>query len=47
MPNVTQLERDELLDLWISNRNSIAGVAAADEMMKRLWTDRKRQETTK
>jgi hypothetical protein len=44
-PNVTRLERGELLDLWASNRNSLIGAMAADEMMKRLYTDRKTRET--
>jgi hypothetical protein len=40
-PDVTRLTHDELLDVWIANRNSLIGAMAADEMMKRLFTNRK------
>jgi hypothetical protein len=46
-PDVTRLTQDELLDLWVSNRNSLIGFMAADEAMKRLYTERKLKETTK
>lgn len=40
-PDVKALERDELLDLWAANRNSLIGAMAADEMMRRLNSHRK------
>lgn len=40
-PNVTQLTQDELLDLWMSNRNTMIGRVAAEELARRLYADRK------
>ena len=41
-PDVRALTRDELIDVWKSNRNNLLGAIAADEMMKRLHEETKK-----
>lgn len=33
--------QNELLDLWAANRNNLSGLLAADEVMRRLYAERK------
>jgi hypothetical protein len=39
-PDPALLTKDELLDLWAGQRNSHYGVVLAEEMMRRISTER-------
>jgi hypothetical protein len=47
LKDVAQMETNELIDTWFLHRNSTYGAMAADEMMKRLHTNRRMNEETK
>ena len=36
--------QDDLLDIWMANRNNLSGLLAADEVMRRLFAERKAKE---
>lgn len=41
---LAERSQDDLLDLWAANRNNLSGLLAADEVMRRLYAERKLKE---
>lgn len=38
--------QDDLLDIWAANRNNLSGLLAADEVMRRLYAERRVKKET-
>lgn len=46
VPDVTRLDRDDLLNTWAANRGNTLGRMAAEELAKREYAERKLKGTT-